>query len=332
MFKLGKDIYFYSDTTNEQFMKNVENLYGVCPTDLTFPKSHMTPIYLAGLLDLQPAQEAKQVLSRLISVHCPVDVEVRDSDGTVVGYTENGVAYNTNISAVRIVVVEDEKFIELPGEGEFTIKYTGTDSGTMAVEDQIYNSETGELVSEKKYENIELAEGKTFSSLVDCAEETAETKIYVTDQNDKIEAEVQPDGSEKVVTPETEKPVTPPATKPAVKPQKKAAAERITISKAPSISKPKAAAKGKVTFTWKKFKQTKKTKTIWKKIKKVEVQYSTDKAFKKGVTSKLVGKSKTKLVVKKFAKKTTYYVRIRYTDGAGGYSKWSKVKKVKTKK
>ena len=30
-------------------------------------------------------------------------------------------------------------------------------------------------------------------------------------------------------------------------------------------------------------------------------------------------------------KKTTYYVRVRYYDGKG-YSSWSKVKKVKTKK
>lgn len=105
----------------------------------------------------------------------------------------------------------------------------------------------------------------------------------------------------------------------------------ISISKKPSLSKPKAGAKGKVTITWKKFKQTKKTKAIWKKIKKVEVQYSTDSTFRTNVTKKLVGKGKTKLIVKGLAKKTTYYVRVRYFDGTG-YSAWSKVKKVKTKK
>lgn len=109
-------------------------------------------------------------------------------------------------------------------------------------------------------------------------------------------------------------------------------AVKITIPKTPTLSKLKAAAKGKVEISWKKFKQTKKTRAIWKKVKKVEVQYSTDKTFKKGVISKLLGKKKTKLAVKKLGKKMTYYVRIRYTDGSGGYSAWSKMKKVKTKK
>ena len=108
-------------------------------------------------------------------------------------------------------------------------------------------------------------------------------------------------------------------------------AVNFTISKTPSGVKAKAAAKGKATITWKKFKQTKKTKAIWKKIKKVEVQYSTDPTFKTKI-SKLVGKAKTKLAVKGLLKNTTYYVRTRYTDGAGGYSKWSGTKKFKTKK
>ena len=108
-------------------------------------------------------------------------------------------------------------------------------------------------------------------------------------------------------------------------------AVKLTILKAPSLSKPKAEAKTKVTITWKKFKATKKTKPIWKKIKKVEVQFSTDPVFKTK-TIKLVGRTKTKLVAKGLQKNTTYYVRVRYTDSVGGYSAWSSVKKVKTKK
>lgn len=106
----------------------------------------------------------------------------------------------------------------------------------------------------------------------------------------------------------------------------------ITIAKAPSIKKPKAAKKGKVTVTWKKFKKTKKTKSIWSQIKGIEVQYSTDPTFATNTVSKLLGKKKTKLVIKGIQKNTTYYVRVRYTDGAGGVSNWSATKKVKTKK
>lgn len=108
--------------------------------------------------------------------------------------------------------------------------------------------------------------------------------------------------------------------------------EVVTISKAPSGVKAKAAKKGKATLTWKKFKQTKKTKATWKKIKKIEVQYSTDKHFKTGVISKTLSKKKTKLTVKKLKAKTTYYFRVRYVEGPYKVSKWSSVKKVKAKK
>ena len=108
------------------------------------------------------------------------------------------------------------------------------------------------------------------------------------------------------------------------------AKEKITISKKPTIKKP-AAAKGKITVKWKHFKHTsKKTKKIWKKIKKVQIQCATDKAFKNIVKTATVKKSKTSAKVKGLKKKTTYYVRVRYYDGTG-YSAWSKVKKVKTK-
>ena len=55
-------------------------------------------------------------------------------------------------------------------------------------------------------------------------------------------------------------------------------------------------------------------------------------ALKKGtavITAK-VGKKKTAVTLK-LKKKTTYYIRVRYV-GKDGVSKWSKMKKVKTKK
>ena len=108
-----------------------------------------------------------------------------------------------------------------------------------------------------------------------------------------------------------------------------AAADLITIPKTPASVKAKAK-KNKITVSWKKFKQTKKTKAIWKQIKKIEVQYSTDPTFQTNVKSKFTGKKKVKVVVSG-QKNMTYYIRVRYT-GAGGYSNWSGVKKVKIKK
>ena len=105
--------------------------------------------------------------------------------------------------------------------------------------------------------------------------------------------------------------------------------DNITIPKVPASVKAKAK-KNKVTVSWKKIRKTKKTKALLAQIKGIEVQYSTDPTFSENVTTKTLGKKKTKVTLK-LQKKTVYYIRVRYTDGAGGVSNWSKVKKVKTK-
>ena len=109
-------------------------------------------------------------------------------------------------------------------------------------------------------------------------------------------------------------------------------AEQITISKKPVLSKAKAAGKKKAVISWKKFKETRKTKAAWKQIKKVEVQYSTDPSFQTGVKSRLIGKKKTKVTLGGLKPNTKYFVRIRYTDGAGNCSAWSSVQQIKTRK
>lgn len=83
-------------------------------------------------------------------------------------------------------------------------------------------------------------------------------------------------------------------------------------------------------------KKTKKIEVTWKKIKGItgyEVQYSTNKDFKKGVrTKKVTGAAKVKVTIKGLKKNKKYYVRIRTYKKVGEkkyVSKWSKKKSVK---
>ena len=76
----------------------------------------------------------------------------------------------------------------------------------------------------------------------------------------------------------------------------------------------------------------------WKKksgITGYQIQYSSDKKFKKNNKSVTVTKQKTtKATVKKLKSKKKYYVRVRTYKTVNGkkiYSSWSKVKSVKTK-
>lgn len=77
----------------------------------------------------------------------------------------------------------------------------------------------------------------------------------------------------------------------------------------------------------------------WKKTANVsgyQIQYSTDKNFRKGAKTVTVkGKSKTSGTIKKLKEKKTYYVRVRSYKTVSKvkyYSAWSKAKKVKIKK
>jgi hypothetical protein len=90
-----------------------------------------------------------------------------------------------------------------------------------------------------------------------------------------------------------------------------------------------------------KLKTGKKSITVsWKKvpdkaIKGYEIQYSTDKKFKKDVKVKTINKAKTaKVTIKKLKSKKKYYIRIRTFRKSGDEticSKWSKSKSVKVK-
>ena len=98
------------------------------------------------------------------------------------------------------------------------------------------------------------------------------------------------------------------------------------VPKATTISKVEAAKKG-FKVTWKK--QTTQTTGY-------EIQYSTDKNFKKAVKTVTISKNKTtsKSITKLVAKKK-YYVRIRTYKRVGKtkyYSGWSKISNVTTKK
>ena len=88
--------------------------------------------------------------------------------------------------------------------------------------------------------------------------------------------------------------------------------------------------KNKVIVSWNKIKKTAKTKDVLTKLKKVQVQYSTNKQFKKNIKTRSFDKDSVKATLN-LKKNTVYYIRVRYV-AKNGYSKWSAVKKVKTRK
>ena len=95
-----------------------------------------------------------------------------------------------------------------------------------------------------------------------------------------------------------------------------------------TIKAPKAAKKA-ATVKWTKFSKAKQ-----KKIGYFQIQYSTDKTFKKGVKTVTAKKTAASKKITKLTSKKVYYIRIRAYLKSGGkvhVSKWSTVKSVKAK-
>lgn len=110
------------------------------------------------------------------------------------------------------------------------------------------------------------------------------------------------------------------------------------VATKPSTTKNTKTVKPKKTSIKKLSKGKKKFTVTWAKVSGVkgyQIQYSSDKKFKKNNKSVTVTKQKTtKATVKKLKSKKKYYVRVRTYKTVNGkkiYSSWSKVKSVKTK-
>ena len=109
----------------------------------------------------------------------------------------------------------------------------------------------------------------------------------------------------------------------------------VTIAKKEKVDLPKVTiltpvgAKRAATVKWKKV-----SAKNQKKISIIQIQYSTDKTFKKGVKKTTAKKSAVSKKIYKLSAKKKYYIRIRAYKKSGKIthvSKWSRVKYVKVK-
>lgn len=127
-------------------------------------------------------------------------------------------------------------------------------------------------------------------------------------------------GSKKTASPAQNVP------KPATKPAKPSTSQTTTSASKPAKTKVQKISAGKKSIT-----------AQWKKVAGVsayQVQIATNKKFSKNKKTFKVSKKSTKVKIKKLKAKKVYYVRVRSYKKVNGkkvYSKWSTVRKVKTK-
>lgn len=155
---------------------------------------HAIETYMAFLIndDGKALLDARPILVR---VECPVDVEVYDGDGVLVGRIVNNEIDTSVETRVGLFTDGDKKAILLSEEGRYTVVMTGTDYGEMTCTVETIDPETDEKLEEAAYSHVVLAPGKRFSTEIDTAG-TAAPALFVIDENGESVASVSAEGEE----------------------------------------------------------------------------------------------------------------------------------------
>ena len=157
--------------------------------------AHSTVTYMAYLLTCSDADELWSYGIRKAAIHCPVDVEVYNSAGELVGRVVDNQVDETVIQEVFFVINGDEKDVYMPLDDEYTFVLTGNAAGTMDYTVTETDSATGE-VTEKEFSAVALEAGKTMTSEAGGDIAPAEVQLFVVDGASAPFAEVSTSGEE----------------------------------------------------------------------------------------------------------------------------------------
>ena len=134
-------------------------------------------------------------------IGCPVDIEVIDSDGNVVARTSGGSVTNYGPGNIIVTVNDDKKYVYSIGDAAYSIRFTGTGDGTMKYEVYSFNASTGDVISTKKYSNVQLKKDKTFTSNVIKDTNVKSIDLYVVDKKNNPTGKVAENGTETSIMP-----------------------------------------------------------------------------------------------------------------------------------
>lgn len=102
--------------------------------------------------------------SKQINVHCPVDIFIYDSEGTLCASVENNEITMT-CDDIDIEVVGDEKYLTIY-DGDYSIEIIATANDDMDIEIEEYSSKD-RLLRTTTFNNIALAPGDSFKTDID---------------------------------------------------------------------------------------------------------------------------------------------------------------------
>ena len=169
-------------------------------TGIEYKKSkhaHSLDTYLAWLLSNRTlTPDVTSGGTKAIKINCPVDFEVYNSSGELVGSVSgNEVEDRAIADDVFIWVDGDEKNIVLAPNEEYAIKMFGTAEGTMNLSIVDVDMGKGDFFVEKEFSSVALFDGKEMVSHVGGGIEVPDVQLLVIDGSE-ITAKILDDGTE----------------------------------------------------------------------------------------------------------------------------------------
>ena len=139
-----------------------------------------------------------------LSVCCPVDVELLNQNGEIIGSVTDGVVdyHESSLGDLIIFVEGDCKHFLVLNDEPVTLNLVGSDQGTMTYLATSYNLASNQVEDYRLYQNIELKKNKHFSDTVSISNEDGKdinSNLEVVNRRGKAIAEVGDDGQETMV-------------------------------------------------------------------------------------------------------------------------------------
>ena len=139
--------------------------------------SHYPELCLSWIDSLSGKDEYVAPRSRRLTIACPVDVNVYDSEGTLVAQIVDDSAVEISDSMIEYYVNEEgEKVVVLPYDAEYSVEITATNNGTMTyrVEDTDLSNDYSHTV---EYTEIEIEKDAVYSASVEMVDAEAVENI-----------------------------------------------------------------------------------------------------------------------------------------------------------
>ena len=161
-------------------------------------KAHYPELCLAWMDSLQGNELIKNAKTRYLTVNCPVNIYVYDSEENCVAeIVDNQVWTYSSIGAM--VDENGQKILILPCDEEFTVEFEATDNGTMSWQIQEYDIDAGEATRVINYYDIEIHEDEFITGTLSEASGNAAVAFEFTDEfGEQIEADEELTGTQVV--------------------------------------------------------------------------------------------------------------------------------------